>query len=84
MGITAIITAILAAVGGLLGGLKSGGVNVGSIGNLVLSDIQTSEVDEANYLNGQAVVVGSFSYDNQPGTIVVVKNGGPAAQSLGL
>ena len=84
MGIAAIIAAALSAVGSLLGALKGSGVNIGDIGNLALTDIETTQVDEANYLAGQAVVVGSFSFNNEPGTIVAVKNGGAAAGSLGL
>jgi hypothetical protein len=84
MGITAIIAAALAGLGSILAGLKGSGVNIGSIGTVALQTIETTEQDEANYLAGQAVVVGTLSYDGQPGTIVVVKNGGPAAQSLGL
>lgn len=79
-----ILNAVLGAVGALLSTLKGSGVNVGSIGDFALNAIETTQTDEANYLNGQAVPVGTLSYQGKPGTIVAVMNGGPAAQSLGL
>lgn len=84
MGIAGIIAAIVAAAGSLLGSLKGSGVNIGNIGDLALQDIQVSQVDEQNYLNGQAVAVAPFSYQGEAGTVVIVKNGGVAAQAIGL
>ena len=84
MGIAAIIAAALGAVGSLLSSLKGAGVNVGSAGDLVLKDVLATETDEANYLAGQAVPIQAFSYQNEPGTVLIVKNGGPAAASIGL
>ena len=84
MGIAAIIAAIIGGVGSLLASLKGAGVPLGPIGDVILQGVQLTQTDEANYLAGQAVPIHSFSYQNVPGSIIIVKNGGPAAQSLGL
>lgn len=84
MNFTAIFNTILGAVGSILEGLKTAGINTGTIGDFALKEVQATQTDEANYLAGQAVPLGTFSYGGKPGTIVAVQNGGPAAASLGL
>ena len=84
MNLGQIISAAIGAVGSLLGSLKGAGVPLGSVGDFALKEIESTQIDEANYLAGQAVPIGTISYQGEPGTIVAVKNGGPAAQSLGL
>ena len=79
-----ILNTVIGAIAAILTGLKSAGINTGSIGNFALQEIEAAQIDEQNYLNGQAVPVGTLSYQNVPGTIIVVANGGAAAQSLGL
>lgn len=81
---TTIFNTVLGAVGGILEGLKNAGVNTGSIGDFALKEVQATQTDEANYLAGQAVPLGKFSYGGKSGTIVAVQDGGPAAASLGL
>lgn len=75
---------VLSQVAGAIGLLKGAGVNLGPIGDEVLKVIQATAADKANFEGGQAVVIGHFSEGGIPGTIVAVKNGGPAAGSLGL
>lgn len=82
--LTAIIQGIITAASTLIPALKSAGVNLGNVGNVVLQAVNLTQTDEANYLAGQAVPLHSFSYEGKAGTILVVMNGGPAAQSLGL
>lgn len=79
-----ILNTVIGAVGGIISGLKGAGVNLGSVGDFALKEIEATQIDEANYLAGQAVPVGTLSYQGKPGTIVVVADGGTAAQSLGL
>lgn len=79
-----IIAGVVNAIGSILNSLKGSGFPIGSLGDFVLKEVEATQVDEANYLAGQAVVLAPFSYQGQAGTILVVKNGGPAAQSLGL
>lgn len=79
----AILVALQAAAA-LIAGLKSSGVNLGPIGDVVAKDIAEYTASKANYENGQAVVVGTFSENNVQGYIVAVKQGGQAAGTLGL
>lgn len=78
------ILQVLGAVAGAIGVLKNAGVNIGPIGTEALKVIEATQTDLANFTNGQAVVIGTFTENGVPGTIVAVKNGGPAAASLGL
>jgi len=78
------LTTIFGGLSALLGALKSAGVPVGNVGDQVLSTIEHSEVDLANYESGQAVPIANFSVAGEPGYLVAVKAGGPAAASLGL
>lgn len=85
MNLGTIFDIAMQAVASIIEGLKGAGVPVGDIGDIALKDIETVQVDEANYLAGQAVpLYKSFSYKGKAGTIVLVANDGPAAQSLGL
>lgn len=80
----ATILKVLGAVGSAIGILKQFGVDTGPIGNDLLHIVEDVPVNLTNFQNGQAVVVGTFSEGGIPGTLVAVKNGGPAAASLGL
>ncbi len=78
------ILKVLGAVASAIGVLNQFGVNTGPIGNEVLRVVEDVPVNLTNFQDGQAVVVATFSEQGIPGTLVAVKNGGPAAASLGL
>uniref|UniRef100_E6QP69 Uncharacterized protein n=1 Tax=mine drainage metagenome TaxID=410659 RepID=E6QP69_9ZZZZ len=78
------ILKILGTVATSLGILKQFGVNLGPVGNEALNILNDVPIDLTDFNNGQAVVLGTFTENGVPGTIVAVKNGGPAAASLGL
>lgn len=82
MGIGSIIAAAIGAIGALLTSLKGSGVNLGSIGDVAARDISEIQGGEADYLNGQAVIVGDVSYNGKPGVVAVFEVGGPAYQAI--
>jgi hypothetical protein len=88
------IVALLNLAPSLVGGFKTQGITVGkplpaapgvSIPlEEAASLIGTAGIDYVNFEQGQAVVLGTFSEDGKPATIVAFKNGGSAATALGL
>ena len=72
--------------------LESLGIDTGAIGDYVVKLSTLTQVDEDNYDAGQAVVLAHLDpgdpdapgNPSQPGYVVLIKAGGPAAQSLGL
>lgn len=80
----AFILRILGYAASVFGAAKQFGLNVGPIGAEVMNILDETSIGMADYEAGQAVVLGTFTQAGAPGTIVVVKNGGPAAKSLGL
>lgn len=79
-----LIFKFLAPIATALVALKNSGINIGPIGDEVLKVIDATEADKVNFEGGQAVVIAHFTEGGVPGTVVAVKNGGPAAASLGL
>lgn len=86
----ATIIKVLAGIASAIGLLKQFGVGISTgspaqvVENEILSIINDTEADHANYENGQAVIVATFTESGVKGYLVAVKSGGPAASSLGL
>ena len=72
--------------------LESLGIDTGKIGDYIVNLANYTQTDEDNYDAGQAVILAQVDpgdpdatgNPSQPGYVVLVKAGGPAAQSLGL
>ncbi len=78
------ILRILSYAASVFGAAKQFGLNLGPVASEVVNILDETAIGKADYEAGQAVVLGTFTENGAPGTIVVVKNGGPAAKALGL
>lgn len=76
------IVAVLAKIAGALLVLKQFGVNTGTLGQEALDAIDATEATIADYQNGQAVVVASFTDGGVAGVLVAMNKTGPAYKSL--
>jgi hypothetical protein len=77
----AFLSKVIGIIAGVFGVLKASGV-APNLDSVAIADITSIQAYEADYDNGQAIVIGTLSLDGKAGVIAAMADGGPAYQAL--